>query len=86
MVEDGTFRQDLYYRLAKVTLQLPPLRERLDDLSDLCVHFLNQLRERNALPEAVREFGSDALEMMLKYDCGKHSRTAKCCRACGCLL
>ena len=68
MVEDGTFRQDLYYRLAKVTLQLPPLRERLDDLSDLCVHFLNQLRERNALPEAVREFGSDALDMMLKYD------------------
>ena len=68
MVEDGTFRQDLYYRLAKVTLDLPPLRDRIVDLPTLCDHFLGQLRYRNALPDGVKSFGEQALDMMLKYD------------------
>ena len=68
MVEDGTFRQDLYYRLAKVTLDLPPLRERIEDLDSLCTHFINQLRERNALPAHVKGFAKEALSVMFKYD------------------
>jgi two-component system response regulator AtoC len=39
-VEEGTFRQDLLYRLNTITITLPPLRERLEDLELLCTHFL----------------------------------------------
>jgi DNA-binding NtrC family response regulator len=42
MVEVGRFRQDLYFRLSTAILQVPPLREHLDDLSDLIAHFLAQ--------------------------------------------
>ncbi len=42
MVEVGAFRQDLYFRLSTAILQVPPLREHLDDLPDLIAHFLDQ--------------------------------------------
>jgi transcriptional regulator with GAF, ATPase, and Fis domain len=40
-VKDGSFREDLYYRIAVVTLALPPLRERAEDISPLCAHFID---------------------------------------------
>jgi two-component system NtrC family response regulator len=51
MVEDGTFRQDLYYRLAVIPLMLPPLRERSDDIPDLVQFFFNQSKQKNGRPE-----------------------------------
>ncbi len=51
-VREGSFREDLFYRLNVVTVELPPLRERLDEIPLLCAHFL----ERYA-----REFGKPAL-------------------------
>lgn len=41
-IANGTFRQDLYYRLNVIPIHVPPLRERLDDLEDLCDHFIRK--------------------------------------------
>jgi two-component system response regulator HydG len=50
MVRDGRFRQDLYYRLKVVTLQLPPLRERKEDIPLLCEHFLKEFADVHGGP------------------------------------
>ena len=47
MVDSGEFRQDLFYRLSVVPIHIPPLRERLEDLSALVTHFLRKLAEKN---------------------------------------
>ncbi|MFB6469263.1 sigma 54-interacting transcriptional regulator [Cytobacillus sp. Hz8] len=46
MVENGNFREDLFYRLNVIPLYIPPLRERTEDISVLAFHFLQQLNER----------------------------------------
>ncbi|MFD0768691.1 sigma 54-interacting transcriptional regulator [Bacillus sp. CGMCC 1.60114] len=46
MVETGTFREDLFYRLNVIPLQVPPLRERMEDVPVLAFHFLQQLNEK----------------------------------------
>ena len=64
-VEEGRFRQDLYYRLNVVSLQLPPLRDRSEDIPLLAMHFLKTFAERNA--KAVKGFTPAAMDRLLKY-------------------
>ena len=52
MVEDGTFREDLFYRLAVVPLEIPPLRERREDIPELIDALFKRARERHGLTEA----------------------------------
>jgi DNA-binding NtrC family response regulator len=49
MVEHKEFREDLYYRLHVVRVHLPPLRERIEDIDDLAVHFVQSAQKRNGL-------------------------------------
>ena len=68
MVEEGTFRQDLFYRLAKVTIELPALRERRSDLPELAQHFLKQITASNKLLSKVRGFSDEAMAALMEYD------------------
>jgi DNA-binding NtrC family response regulator len=51
MIEDGTFREDLYYRLAVIPLVIPPLRERSEDIPDLVQYFFRKSQQKNARPD-----------------------------------
>jgi DNA-binding NtrC family response regulator len=66
MVRDGTFREDLYYRLYVFQIHLPPLRERRDDIPLLACHLLAKSRERCAKP--VARFSEDALKLLGQFD------------------
>ncbi len=62
MVKTGRFREDLYYRLKGVEIDLPALRSRASDIPELVRHFLVQVaEERNALPKQLRPAALDAL-------------------------
>jgi DNA-binding NtrC family response regulator len=65
-VKDGTFREDLYYRLNVVTIAVPPLRERKEDLSPLIDHFLNRFAHENG--KEIQGTSSEARDLLLRYD------------------
>lgn len=64
-VNHGRFREDLYYRLSVVTVRVPPLRERLDDIGILVRTFLRSL---NASQNEVDLFGPDVIERLMRHD------------------
>jgi two-component system response regulator PilR (NtrC family) len=66
MVEDGRFREDLYYRLHVINIYLPPLRERKDDIPLLAHHFLDKYSQENG--RAGLELTPDALDLLMEYD------------------
>ncbi|HWL52662.1 MAG TPA: sigma-54 dependent transcriptional regulator [Chthoniobacteraceae bacterium] len=66
MVAEGTFREDLYYRLNVVKITLPPLRERMEDVPLLFNAFLKQFAKENGKP--FRELTAEAANALLSYD------------------
>lgn len=65
-VDGGNFRQDLFYRLNVIQLKVPPLRERIEDIADLCLSLLNKLAEEMQLP--CPRLSKDALKYLQAYD------------------
>jgi two-component system, NtrC family, response regulator len=65
-VEQGNFREDLYYRLNVVNVNLPPLRERREDIPVLVAHFMQKLSTGE--DKAVRKFAPEALEYLTAYE------------------
>ena len=66
MIRSGRFREELYYRLNVVTLLLPPLRERRQDLPALMEHFLKHFAAKNG--KTIRGFSQAARQALLRYD------------------
>lgn len=65
LVQEGRLRADLYYRLNVLRIDVPPLRERLEDLEALCEVLLERIAERTGLPQ--RELTRDALALLRAY-------------------
>src|SRR6476646_2855782 len=65
LVDDGRFREDLYYRLNVINIQLPPLRERKEDIPALVEFFTKKYCEENGKP--LYRFSSEALKVLMDY-------------------
>ncbi len=76
-VTQGNFREDLFYRLNVITLQLPPLRERKEDIPYLCAHFLSILNRKMNLK--IEEVTPRAMTVLLGRDWKGNIRELKNC-------
>ncbi|MFP4640578.1 MAG: sigma-54-dependent transcriptional regulator [Dehalococcoidia bacterium] len=65
-INEGEFRGDLYYRLNVVSIELPPLKERSEDIPLLAQHFLNKFARENQKGEI--KLSSEAMDFLMKYD------------------
>jgi len=65
MVAEKTFREDLYYRISVIPLHVPPLRERVEDIPLLALHFLQRFSEQMSKP--LRGISAEALEALGRY-------------------
>ncbi|MDH3230051.1 MAG: sigma-54 dependent transcriptional regulator [Alphaproteobacteria bacterium] len=66
MVADGTFREDLFYRINIFPIQIPPLRERRDDIPSLAFHFLNVFAAD--LDKKMTDISAGAMNLLTNYD------------------
>jgi two-component system response regulator PilR (NtrC family) len=65
-VEEGRFREDLFYRLNVIAIQLPPLRQRKEDIPALVAHFVEKFAREN--DKGVESVAPEALQLLLDYD------------------
>jgi DNA-binding NtrC family response regulator len=66
LVQEGKFREDLYYRIVVVPIYVPPLRERKEDIIDLAKHFIKHFNRE--FKKHVKGFSPIALKMIMQYD------------------
>jgi len=66
MIKEETFRQDLYFRLAVVPIDLPPLRERQEDIPDLANHFLKKKNKKNK--KNIKGFHPETMSIFMRYN------------------
>ncbi len=66
MVEAGQFRKDLLFRIRALTIDLPPLRDHIEDIPDLVISYLGRISKRNGAP--MRGISADFLEALGAYD------------------
>jgi two-component system response regulator AtoC len=76
-VLEGRFREDLLYRLNVVSIHLPPLRERVEDISLLIEHFLQKHSKRLGIP--AKKVGADAMKVLLEYEWRGNARELENC-------
>ncbi|MDA7979103.1 MAG: sigma-54 dependent transcriptional regulator [Pirellulales bacterium] len=65
LVENGTFRQDLYYRINVISIEIPPLRKRIADIPELAQQFVDNVNQQSG--RQVRGFTDDAMTAMQRY-------------------
>ena len=66
LIKNGTFREDLYYRLNVVTIQIPPLRNRRDDIAPALEHFLHHYGKEHSRNKLT--FSKEAWDLLLRYN------------------
>ena len=64
-IEEGSFRQDLYHRINEFSIEVPPLRDRLEDLEEFAYHFLAQANEE--LGKNVKKISTEAIEKLKQH-------------------
>jgi len=68
MVKEGTFREDLYYRINVINLRVPPLRDRADDIQTLTEYFLVKALQLTGNPDGRKRVSDEAMKCLLEYD------------------
>ena len=66
LIDEGTFRQDLYFRINVITINLPPLRERKDDIPLLVEHILSKITEETKIPK--KKVTKKVLTLLMEYN------------------
>jgi Nif-specific regulatory protein len=84
MIEEGNFREDLYYRINVFPVYIPPLRERLHDIPALADHFIARFNEKNS--QNIKRITASAIDCLMVYHWPGNIRELENCIERACIL